>query len=44
MLNLDAVTVMLRDFLCWIFGLDEQNPQYMYIPIETKEERRRHER
>ncbi len=43
MLNLESVTVMLRDFLCWAFGLNEPNPQYIPIPVETKEARRRQE-
>ena len=44
MLNLDALMQSLHEFFCWAFGIEQRNQQYMYIPIEREEERRRPER
>lgn len=46
MFNLEALTAQFREFLFWIFGVKEQqNPEYLLIPIEKEEvQRRRRER
>ncbi|VUD51593.1 hypothetical protein TDB9533_01458 [Thalassocella blandensis] len=41
MLNLDALMQSIQEFFCWAFGIEQQKQEYLYIPIEREEERRR---